>query len=49
MTTKANEILKSELFEITTGVLLGDGNLQKLKAVNIIALGFHKTNYVKIM
>lgn len=31
MTTKANEILNSELFEITTGVLLGDGNLQKPK------------------
>ena len=31
MTTKANEILKSELFEITTGLLLGDGNLQKPK------------------
>nr|QXI88202.1 hypothetical protein [Ulva intestinalis] len=31
MTTNANEILKSELFEITTGLLLGDGNLQKPK------------------
>ena len=29
MTTNKNEILKSELFQITTGLLLGDGNLQK--------------------
>jgi hypothetical protein len=31
MTTNLNEILKLELFEITTGLLLGDGNLQKPK------------------
>ena len=29
MTTVENEKLKSEIFEITTGILLGDGNLQK--------------------
>lgn len=32
MTTNANEVLKLELFEITTGLLLGDGNLQKPKS-----------------
>ena len=29
MTTYKNENLKSEIVEITTGILLGDGNLQK--------------------
>lgn len=40
MTTNKNEILKSELFQITTGLLLGDGNLQKPKTCKYYRLRF---------
>lgn len=40
MTTDKNEKLKSEIFEITTGILLGDGNLQKPKGCKYYRLRF---------
>lgn len=40
MTMYAYETLKSELFEITTGLLLGDGNLQKPKTCKYYRLRF---------
>lgn len=49
MTTCSNEKLKAELIEITTGLLLGDGSLQKRVNVNIIDDVFHKMKSEKIM
>lgn len=43
MTTDKNEILKSELFQITTGLLLGDGNLQKPKTCKYYRFRFAQT------
>lgn len=40
MVNPANEKLKSEIFEITTGILLGDGNLQKPKGCKYYRLRF---------
>jgi LAGLIDADG DNA endonuclease family len=40
MATFAYEVLKPKLFEITTGLLLGDGNLQKPKSCKYYRLRF---------
>ena len=40
MTTNPNEYLNKELFEITTGILLGDANLQKPKSCKYYRLRF---------
>ena len=40
MTTKKNEKLIDDVFEITTGLLLGDANLQKPKQCQYFRLRF---------
>ena len=47
MTTNKNEILKPELFQITTGLLLGDGNLQKPNTCKYYRLRFAQTGLRK--
>lgn len=53
MTTKKNEKLTAEVFEITTGLLLGDGNLQKPKQWKYFRLRFaqnqKKEDYVNLV
>lgn len=46
MVTFADEKLTSEMFEITTGILLGDGNLQKPKGCKYYRLRFAQ-NYIR--
>lgn len=47
MTTDKNEKLKSEIFEITTGILLGDGNLQKPSGCKYYRLRFAQNSIRK--
>lgn len=47
MTTLGNEKLKSEIFEITTGNLLGDGNLQKPSGCKYYRLRFAQNSIRK--
>lgn len=47
MTTYKNEKLKPEIFEITTGILLGDGNLQKSSGCKYYRLRFAQNSIRK--
>lgn len=44
MVNSLNEKLNSEIFEITTGILLGDGNLQKPKGCKYYRLRFSQNS-----
>ena len=53
MTTKKDEKLTAEVFEITTGLLLGDANLQKPKQCKYFRLRFaqnqKREDYVNVV